>query len=437
MRTHLLIFTLFVTLAPARAQDAGRAVHVCSLDGTVDPGSAEYLRECVENATAQNARALLVVLDTPGGALEATRESVRAFLGAEVPVLVWIGPDGARAGSAGVFLTLAGHVAGMSPGTNIGAAHPVMGPGGADPGAAGSEMARKIENDTIAFARAIAEQRGRNADWAEAAVKESASVSAAEALKLGVIDVLASSREQLLEEVDGRTVKVGDRTVTLQTADATLEEIKPSLRQQVVHWLANPTLAYLLFLLGILGIAVELSNPGMIFPGVIGVISLLLALIAMSALPIQAGAVGLLVIGVGLLVAELFVSSGLLGVAGILLMGLAGVLLVNRFDPDWFVDPSFRIPLRLLIPSTVVLGGMAAYVVWRAAQGRRKPQLGGDAGMVGESGRALTEVGPEGGQVFVHGEIWAAHAEHPIPPNARVRVLSVDGLTLRVDEVPT
>ena len=205
----------------------------------------------------------------------------------------------------------------------------------------------------------------------------------------------------------------------------------------MLHWLANPSLAYLLFLVGILGIAMELSNPGLIVPGVVGVICFLLALVAMSALPIQTGAVALLVVGVGLIVAEFFVTSGLLAVAGIILLGLGGILLVDRFDPGWFVEPSYRVPLRVLLPTTAVLGGMAAFVVWRAAQGRKRPQLAGDLGMIGEPGRALSPVDREGGQVFVHGEIWAAQAEKPIPANAHVRVVQVEGLTLHVEEVPT
>jgi membrane-bound serine protease (ClpP class) len=438
VRATLTIFTLLLVLTPALAQDDSALVLGCRLEGTVDPGSAEYLVECAREAHARGAQALLVELDTPGGSLESTRQIVGAFLQSEVPILVWVGPDGARAGSAGVFITLASNLAGMAQGTNIGAAHPVVGPGGQDPEqAGGSEMARKVENDTVAFARAIAEQRGRNADWAESAVRESASVTAARAVELKIVELIAPSRTAFLEQASGRTVKVGERTVTLNTAGATIEELTPSLRQRVVHWLANPTLAYLLFLAGILGIFMELSNPGLIVPGLVGLISLVLALIAMSALPIQAGAIALLVVGVGLIIAEFFAGNGLLAATGVLLVGLAGVLLVDRFDPEWFVEPSFRVPLAFLIPSTAVLGGLAAYVVLRAAEGRKRPQLGGDVGMVGEAGLALTEIGPEGGQAFVHGEVWSARSDHPIAPQKPVRVRRIDGLILRVDEVTT
>ncbi len=427
-----------MTFASAAAVEAAPRVLMCPVEGSIDAGSADYLQACVREAENRRADALLVVLDTPGGALESTRQIVSAFLRSEVPVLVWVGPPGARAGSAGVFVTLASHVAGMAPATNIGAAAPVMGPTGADPEQAGGEtMAEKVKNDTVAFARSLAELRGRNAEWAASAVAESASISANEALEKKVIEVIAPTPEAFLDQVSGRSVKLDeDRTVTLNTREATLEELRPTLRQNVLHWLANPSLAYLLFLVGILGIAMELSNPGLIVPGVVGVICFLLALVAMSALPIQTGAVALLVVGVGLIVAEFFVTSGLLAVAGIILLGLGGVLLVDRFDPDWFVEPSYRVPLRVLLPTTAVLGGMAAFVVWRAAQGRKRPQLGGDIGMLGEAGRALTAIDHEGGQVFVHGEIWSARADKPIAENAHVRVVQVDGLTVRVEEVP-
>lgn len=421
---------------PSRATWSRPVVGACTLTGTVDSGSAAYLVDCVARARSAGHDALLIRLDTPGGALEATREIVRAFLGSEVPVLVWVGPSGARAGSAGVFVTLASHVAGMAPGTNIGAAHPVVGPGGQDPEeAAGKAMAEKVLNDTSAFAESIAKQRGRNAEWAVQAVRESASVAAERAVELRVVEILAPTEAAFLAAADGRSVQTPAGEVTLRTAEARIEEIEPTFRQRLVHGLSNPSVAYLLFVIGGLCLAIELSNPGLIIPGLLGGICLVLALIAFSALPVEAGAVVLLVIAIGLIVAEFFVGNGLLAAGGIVLLLLGGLLLVDDFDLDWFVEPSFDISLRLLIPTVLVLGGGAVYLVLRAAQTRTVPQQGGDLGLIGETGRALSDIGSSGGEVFVHGERWRAVSARPIVQGATVVVRSVDGLTLTVEEM--
>jgi membrane-bound serine protease (ClpP class) len=438
-RLHLapcaLLFCLALA-APARA--ATPLVLRCELDGAVGAGSSEYLRACVTEAESRGADALLIRLDTPGGALESTREIVGAFLGSPVPILLWVGPSGARAGSAGVFLTLAANLAGMAPGTNIGAAHPVSGPGGRDPEESGGQhMARKVENDTAAFVEAIAEQRGRNVKWAISAVRESASVTAERALALNVIDLLAPSEEAFLHSAHGREVTVGEETRTLSLKDARVETLEPTLRQRVVHWLANPAVAYVLFLVGALGLAIELSNPGLVVPGLLGLTAMVLAMVAMSALPVQAGAVVLLALGLGMLAAEFFVGNGMLAVGGLLLMALGGVLFVDRLDPAWFVEPNFHLPLRTILPTVVVLGGVAAYLARRAAQTRKVSMKVGDLGMLGEVGQALTEVGPQGGQVMVHGELWRARAQNPIPPEKRVVVRGLDGLTVLVEEAAT
>ena len=220
----------------------------------------------------------------------------------------------------------------------------------------------------------------------------------------------------------------------MRSAHARIVQLEPSLRQRVVHGLSNPAIAYLLFLLGMLGLALEFSHPGTIVPALFGAVCLVLGMIAFSALPIQAGAVILLVIGFGLIVAELFVTSGLLGAAGVALLVLGGILLVDRFDPGWFVDRSFRIPLTMLLPSALTLGGCLVFLVVRSAQARRLPQRVGDAGLVGEVGEALTAVGPEAGEVFVHGERWSARAPEPISRGARVRVERVENLKVHVVE---
>ncbi|MCP3136060.1 NfeD family protein [Pyxidicoccus xibeiensis] len=430
--------------APAAEKQEPRAgpqptVARCELDGVVDAGSGDYLVDCVARAEAQGHAALLVRLDTPGGSLEATRHIVSAFLASRVPVLVWVGPSGAHAGSAGVFVTLASNLAAMAPGTNIGAAHPVVGITGQDPEAAGGkQLARKVENDAVAFVESIARQRGRNVAWAASAVRDSASVSADRARELRVVEHVAPTEADFLAWADGRRVDVaGGDSVRLATKDARLVDLEPTLSQRAVHALAHPSIVYLLFLVAALGLVVEMSHPGAIAPGLIGLVALVLALVASSALPVRAGALALLLVGAALIIAELFVTSGLLGAAGVLLLTLGGVFLIDRFDPGWFVDRSFHLSWAWVAPTTAVLAGAAAYVAYRGAQTRRLPQQGGDAGLVGEQGTALAPVSPSTGEVFVHGERWRATSPAPIRPGAHVVVRRVEGLTLFVDEVKT
>ena len=411
-------------------------VSLCVLDGMVDAGSSAYLVDCVQRAHEAGHQALLVRLDTPGGELESTRNIVRAFLGSPIPVLVWVGPPGARAGSAGVFVTLSSHLAAMAPGTNIGAAHPVVGLTGEDPEkVGGEELARKVLNDAAAFAEAIARQRGRNVEWAVQAVRESVSVPAEEALELDVIDFLAPTPEAFLEQAHGQQLTLDGRTVTLRTSNAQLVELQPSLSQRLLHTLAQPAVVYVLFLLAALGIAVEIAQPGLIIPGLVGVACLVLALLASAALPVRTGAIILLLLGVGLIIAEIFVASGLLGAAGVVLLILGGLFLVDRFDPGWLVDRSIQLPMRLVIPTALVFAAMAGWIAWRTARSRRLPQQAGDVGLVGEQGHALGPISPSGGEVFVHGERWAAVSSTPIPSDARIIVRRVEGLTLFVDEV--
>ena len=412
----------------------------CTLDGMVDAGSGAYLVECVRRAEEAGHAALLVRVDTPGGSLEATRDIVRAFLAARVPVLVWVGPSGARAGSAGVFITLASNLAAMAPGTNIGAAHPVVGLSGEDPEqAGGEEMARKIENDTAAFAESIARQRGRNAEWAATAVRESVSITASRAVELRVVEQEAASEEAFLAWADGRRVETAAGPTQLTTREAQVVELSPSLSQRLLHTLAQPSVVYLLFLVATLGLMVELTHPGLFIPGLVGLVALVLALLASSALPVRGGAVILLVLGAGMLIAELFVTSGLLGAGGAVLLILGGVLLVDRFDPAWFTDRtvSWTVPLKLVLPAALVAAGFAVFVAFRGAESRRFPQRAGDLGLLGERGTTLSPVSAEGGEVFIHGERWLAVSPTPIPRGAHVVVRRVDGLTLYIEEVKT
>lgn len=404
------------------------------LEGVVNAGTAGYLESAVEAAEGR-CDALLVRIDTPGGMLEETRRIVRAFLGAEVPIVTYVGPSGARAGSAGVFITMAGHVAAMAPGTNIGAAHPVTGQGKDPEEAGGEHMAKKVENDTAAFARSIAEQRGRNAEWAEKAVRESVSITASEALEQKVIDHVAESDRALLRALDGTTVTIGGEERALGLAEARLEPFDMTISQRALTILGHPTLAYILLMIGALGIMIEVYNPGLIIPGAIGGFALLLAAIGLNALPVNVGAIILVVLALALFVTEAFTPTfGLLTAGGLASLLVGAALLVDESDPDFFVEPSVRVSWGAVVPLALVIAGAAFALAWNAARYQRQRSPTGREGLEGERGKVVETVGPDGGAVQVHGERWNAHAAREIPPGTFVRVLAVDGLRLEVKE---
>jgi membrane-bound serine protease (ClpP class) len=410
-----------------------RCVVRAQVDGVINTGTASYLEDALAATGERGCEALLVILDTPGGSLSATRRIVRALLGAPVPVVVYVAPSGARAGSAGAFVTMAAHVAAMAPATTIGAAHPVVGLG-QDPEASGGEhLGRKIENDTAALARAIAQRRGRNLEWAERAVRESVSATASEALELGVVDLLAGSADELLLRLDGRIIAgAGDRP--LQTAGATIQDVEMTLQQRVLSFVADPTVAYLLAMLGMIGLLLELYNPGMIVPGVIGAISLLIAALGFEVLPVQATAVVLLVIAVLLLAAELFVTSyGLLALGGLAALLLGGSLFIDRSSQDFFADAGLGLSWGAVIPLAIVVAMAAAGLAWRgrALRGGRSPT--GREGMIGKQGAAIHAFGPEGGTIMLDGERWHAVSRGRVGAGMPVRVIRVDGLTVEVE----
>jgi membrane-bound serine protease (ClpP class) len=422
---------------PAEAERLRGCVLSAHLDGVVSSGSADYLASAVDAAERERCQAVLVTIDTPGGTLGATRTIVKRFLGARVAVLTYVAPSGARAGSAGVFITMAGHVAAMSPGTNIGAAHPVVGMGQDPEESGGKHMAAKVENDTAAFARSIAEERGRNADWAERAVRESVSVTAKEAKKKGVVDLLADSEGELLDAVDGRVVRVDGSPVRLTTGRAELRRHQMTIRQRAMTLLGDPTLSYILFMIGVLGIMMEVYNPGLIVPGAVGALALLLAGIGMNALPVNLGAVILLAVGMALFVAEIHIASfGLLTLGGVACLALGSALLIDKSDPDFFADASVRISWTAIAPLVLLVGGATGGFGWQAARLRKRQNRTGREGMIGAIGRARSEVGPAGGEVRVFGETWRATSDRPIEPDARVRICGVQGLELRVEPCP-
>lgn len=424
---------------PPSAETAPRVVYRLVIDGAISPASAELIRRSIDKTAEARAQALIIELDTPGGLVESTRDVIQAILASPVPVVVWVAPGGARAGSAGVFVTLAAHVAAMAPGTNIGAATPIqLGggtpmPGGPAPADTVAERARgetaldqKILNDTIAFIRTIAEKRGRNADWAEQAVREAASITETEALRLNVVDLVVATVGDLLERIDGREVEVIDRTVTLSTAGAEVRTIEPGLRFKILDTIANPNVAFVLMLIGIYGIFFELMNPGAIFPGVVGGISLILAFFALQALPVNYAGVLLLLLSLILFIAEIkVVSHGLLTVGGVVAFVLGATML---FDTP---EPFFRVSWSVIIPAAALTAGFFVFAMGKAYSTWRTKPTTGREGLVGERGVVRRRIDPAG-QVLVRGELWAARAEEPIDAGEAVEVVAAEGLTLRV-----
>jgi len=424
--------------APQPPEPAGRP-RVLRLDvkQAITSGTAEYIEAGIARARTDGYDLLLLVLDTPGGHLDATREIVQGMLASEVPIAVWVGPAGARAGSAGVFLTMAAQVAAMHPASNIGAAHPVLAGGKDVAEQAGKDMAKKVENDTAAFARSIAAARGRSADWAEKAVRDSVSVTAAEALQEKVIDVVAPDVAAVLAFADGRKVAVQGGTRTLRTRDATVEPLDMTVRQRTLGFLADPNVVALLFLLGTLGIALEFYHPGSIIPGAAGAIALLLAFLAMRVIPVNTGAVLLLLAGMGLLIAEAYVTThGIAGIAGAGCMLVGTLLFIDKSAPEYRFDPAaFQLSPAVVWPTPLALAGLLGFVAWKIVRSRRERLVSGSVGLLGETGEALTDLGPGGGEAFLHGEYWRARSAAPLARGSRVRVVAVDGLVAVVEPV--
>jgi membrane-bound serine protease (ClpP class) len=349
------------------------------------------------------------------------RAICQRLLNAELPVIVWVGPTGARAASAGVFITMAAHVAAMAPATNIGAAHPVAVGGGVD-----KESLRKIENDAAAFIRTIAVERGRNADWAENAVRKSVSITEREAVRLKVVDVVADSIPDLLTKLDGRTVKTAKGPVTLSTRAAEARPIEIGFRDRVLSVISDPNVAYVLMMLGTLGLIFELSTPGAILPGVIGGISLILAFFAFQSLPINFAGLLLILFAIILFIAEVKVTShGVLAVGGIVSMALGSLMLYDA------PEVGFRVSWRVLVPTVALTAGFFLFALTLGVRAFRRRPLLGISGLVGETGVARGALEPEG-QVSVHGEIWRAIADRPLADGAPIKVVDVQGLTLRV-----
>lgn len=411
------------------ADTASKHVALIVVDAGINPATADFIHESIGAAQRDGARALIIELDTPGGLLDSTRTIVKELLGASVPVIVYIAPSGAGAASAGVFVTLAGNIAAMAPGTTIGAAHPVGGQGEN----IGSDMREKVENFAASLSKTIAHERGRNVEWAEKAVRESVSATEQEALKLHVIDMVAASVDDLLRQANGREVSIGGTKLKLDLAGATVVYHDMRLKQKILNVLCNPNVAYLLMMAGILGLYVEFTHPGVFFPGIAGAICLLLGMTALQVLPINYSGLALIALGIGLLVSELFVPSfGILGVGGIVAFVLGSLLLFDTPESNLTLDPN------IVYAAAATLGAFTMWVSYLVVRSqRRKPALGRE-GLVGEVGEVRQRIaGAHGGKIFVHGEYWNAAAEEPIEVGERAEVVRVNGMHLLVRRVST
>jgi membrane-bound serine protease (ClpP class) len=441
VRNHgLLVTCLFwAALTMAAASQAGEVV-IVSIDGSINPASADYLIGAIELAEEEGAAAVLIELDTPGGLVSATQDIIQAMLNSSVPTIVYVTPRGATATSAGTFITLAANIAAMMPGTSIGAAHPVslFGGGSSPAPTGGSEsegdaagkavVEQKVENYLAAYIESIAEQRNRNVEWAGEAVRNSIAVTAEEALELNVIDLVASSRKDLLAAVEGRVVTLGDKEHTMAVLNEPTVRIEMTLVQSIFNFLSDPNVATILFAIGALGLYMEFQSPGLIVPGVTGVVAMVLFGFALQILPFSWIGVLLILLGVGLLVAELFITSlGLLFAAGLACFLIGGTMVFDRPELSDLTVSFWEV----LVPIAAAMSVLGAFVVYSLSRTFMSHQTAGVDEMIGLVGRCEAAIDPEG-KVFVRGEYWNSVSDERIAAGDPVEVLEIQGLTLVV-----
>lgn len=397
------------------------------IDGTINPASAAFIKNAIDRATEQNAVCLVIHLNTPGGLLKSTRIIVGDILESPVPVVVYVSPPGAHAGSAGVFITMAAHIAAMAPSTNIGAAHPVSSHGQMD-----STMNDKTTNDAAAFIRSIAEKRNRNFEWAEEAVRESVSITDSEALQRKVIDIIAQNDLDLLKQINGRVVTLNKESKTLNTSNTAVETIEMSFVEKFLDMISDPNIAYILMMLGFYGLLFELYSPGAIAPGVIGGICLILAFYSMHTLPLNYAGVALIIFAIVLFVLEIkIISHGVLGIGGVIALALGSMMLIRTDSALEFL----RISWSVIIAVTAVTALFFFVIIGLAVKAQKAKPISGVEGIVGEVGEALTGLEPAG-TVRVHGEIWTAHCvAGTIEQGQLVKVTAIKNLTLYVEQV--
>ena len=452
------IVAILALLALAGVQVTGQETRhadalLLEIDGAIGPAVSDFVERGIERAQDEGAQAVIIRMDTPGGLDTSMRVIIKSILASSVPVIVHVAPSGARAASAGTYILYASHFAAMAPATNLGAATPVpIGPGmtpsgdeggsakkgekdgdandGDEPASPQKAMGRKVVNDAVAYIRSLAELRGRNAEWAEKAVRGGASLSAQQALAENVIEAIAEDLDALLVALDGRSIVIRGTEHRLETENWRVETVEPDWRTKLLAVITNPNVAYMLMLLGIYGIFFELYNPGAIVPGVVGAIALVLALYALHVLPVNYAGVALILIGIALMVAELFMPSfGALGIGGVVAFVIGSVILIDT-DVE-----GFAVSLPLVVTVGLVAGGLFSATILIAIRQRRRPIVSGREQMIGASAEALASFS-DSGLVRAHGEIWSARASAPVERGERLRIKNVDGLILEVEPDP-
>ncbi|RPI37066.1 MAG: nodulation protein NfeD [Nitrospiraceae bacterium] len=425
-KTRIALFIIMLLpmmfLASGVFGNQKKQVLAIKVNGVINPVSSEFISKSISKANAMQAEALVIELDTPGGLDTSMRSIVKDIIASAVPVIVYVSPSGARAASAGTFITLAAHVAAMAPGTNIGAAHPVSMGEKMD-----KTMSEKATNDAAAYIRTLAERTGRNASWAEDAVRKSISATETEALKEHVIDIVSKDLTSLLKEIDGRKVTTAAGEKTLKTADASVTRTEMDLRYKILAFISDPSVAYMLMLLGFYGLFFELTNPGTIFPGVTGAIFLILAFYSFQTLPVNYAGLLLIILALVLFILEIkIISHGLLTIGGIISMVIGSLMLFES------PAPFLRISLSIILPAvflTALFFTATFSLAYKAL--RRKPATGGE-GLIGIEGKAITDITKDGGMATLHGEVWSASSDDMIKKGDKIEVISLSGLQIKV-----
>ncbi|MDP2167827.1 MAG: nodulation protein NfeD [Thermodesulfovibrionales bacterium] len=412
-----------VTQSPAGGIAAGHAsVMAITVEGVINPAAAGFIKKGIDKANSLGLEAVVIELDTPGGLDSSMRSIVKDIIGSGVPVAVFVSPSGARAASAGTFILMAGHIAAMSPQTNIGAAHPVGVGEKMD-----KTMAEKATNDAAAYIKSLAEKRGRNAKWAEDAVRKSVSATEQEALKQNIVDLVSTSTASLLEDINGRTVETATGRRTMKTKGAEVMREKAGLRHKILGLIGDPNVAYILMLLGFYGLFFELTNPGAIFPGVFGGICLILAFYAFQTLPVNYAGLLLILLAIILFILEVkIVSYGVLTIGGVIAMVIGSIMLFET------TAPFYRLSLYTILPAVILTAGFFVVVVGLALKALKSKPVTGSEGLVGETGTARADITRDSGTVSLHGEIWSAYSDEPIAKGERIIVESVSGLRVKV-----
>jgi membrane-bound serine protease (ClpP class) len=418
---YKIIMGFLILVAPIFAQK--NIVHLITIDGVINPVATEYILDSIEDAEEAGAELLIIEMDTPGGLMVSMHDIVKGILGADVPIVVYVSPSGSRAGSAGVFITMAAHIAAMAPGTNIGSAHPVNMGGTQD---TSQVMEEKIVNDAVAHIRSVAEKRGRNADWAESAIRESANITENEALKLNVIEYVVPTVDSLLAAIDGYEVEVLSGQRILNTENAPIVSYEMNWRQKALDMLSDPNILYILFLVGITGISLELYNPGAILPGVVGGICIILFLYSVQTIPVNIAGLLLIIFSAILFLLEIKIPSyGLLTIGGVISLVLGSIMLIDS------PLPFLQISWKVILGATITITLFFIFAIGFALKAYRKKPSTGKEGLVNEEGITIETLNPTG-KIEIHGEIWKAISDERIKKGQWVIVQEVDSQHLRL-----